>query len=94
MRHPILISPQIWHWESPKMQRLGTNSALFWAPEKARWWPPILIVSPRWGLSRIQWLRRNSALFWAPEKVGVKQPIMIISPPLGVGDPEIPGLCS
>ena len=65
------------------MEVLRSNSALFWALEKARLSRTLLNLPLCWGPSRMEGLRSNSALFWAPEKARVRQPLLILSSLLG-----------
>ena len=53
------------------MQRFGSNSALFWAPEKAGLRYPLQIFSPHLALGTLgmQGLCSKSALFCAPNVV-------------------------
>ena len=75
------------------MQGLHSNSALFWAPEKAGVRQPLLIFSPclALGTPRRQGLGSNFVLFWALEKAGVRQPLLNFSPRLALGTPENAG---
>ena len=61
------------------MQVLRSDSALFWAPEKARMRQPVLISSPCLALG-------------SPENAGVRQPLLIFSPRLALWTPEIVGV--
>ena len=72
------------------MQGLGSNSALFWASEKARERQAIPIFSAgyRWVSPRMLGLRSYSALFWAPEKAGRRHLILISPSRLALGTPQ------
>ena len=76
------------------MQGLRSNSAPFWAAEKARVRRPILDFSPRLALGTPEnvGLRSNSALFGAPEKAHVRWPLLILSPRLALGTSENAGV--
>ena len=56
------------------MQVLCSNSALSWAPEKARVRHPLLILPPPpcWGPPRMHGLYNTFALCWGPEEAGMR----------------------
>ena len=76
------------------MQGLRSNSALFWAPEKARVRWPLSILSPRLALETPENARvmLQFRLFWAPEKARVRWPILNLSLRLALGTPENAGV--
>ena len=88
MRPPILIFYLHLALASPGIQGLSSNSALFWAPKKARMRQPILILSPLFATPEIV---RVTTHLLAPEKAGVRQPILIFSPHLALGTPRMQG---
>ena len=65
--------PLAWRWGPLTMQGLRSNSALFWATEKAGVRQPLLIFSLclRRGPWKKQDLCTKSALLWTHESAGV-----------------------
>ena len=89
MRRPILIFSLHLVLATLGIQGLTSNSALFWAPEKARMKQPILILSP--VLATLEIVGVTTHLL-APEKAGVRPPILIFSPHMALGTPENGGV--
>ena len=76
----------------PRMQGLYSNSALFWAPEKAGLRQPLLIFSPLLGTPENAGVMLQLRPFLGPQEGMGEVATSDFLPALGVGTPRMQGL--